>query len=105
MSGCGTFKCARRLYEGHGTSSYRPSNPEVAAENQARLARIQAERDAQDRMWSGVNEVGETSLAVPERKMPAIVEPRENSQKSDVYVARPVWPQPKIEPSLPKSTN
>ena len=51
MSGCGTFKCARRLYDGHGTSSYRANNPEVAAENAARLAHIQAERDAQDRIW------------------------------------------------------
>ncbi|NBR60042.1 MAG: hypothetical protein EBT86_00060 [Actinobacteria bacterium] len=97
MSGCGTFKCAKRLYEGHGTSSYRPSNPEVAAENQARLARIQAERDAQDRMWGGGSggESFQQSQPTPERKMPTIVEPQEKFTKSDTYVAKPVWPRAK----------
>ena len=92
MSGCGTFKCARRLYEGHGTSSYRPSNPEVAAENQARLAKIQAERDAQDRMWrescQDDLQKSQTDKVSLERKMPVLPEP---SIETNTYVAHPVW--------------
>ena len=93
MSGCGTFKCPRRLYEGHGTSSYRPSNPEMAAENQARLAQIQAERDAQDRIWGGSGgSPSYQSLEIPKRKIPVLTA-QEKSENSDTYIAKPVWPK------------
>ena len=95
MSGCGTLKCARRLYDGHGTSSYRANNPEVAAENAARLAHIQAERDAQDRIWQNSETAPESSknvLSLP--MMQPQLQPQPQPQlQSQLYVAKPVWPR------------
>jgi hypothetical protein len=93
MSGCGTFKCARRLYEGHGTSSYRPNNPEVAAENATRFAQLQAERDAQDRAWQNSGNVSTPAPACEPRKMPSLPPAPKTAETSQTYIAHPVWPK------------
>lgn len=51
MSGAYKFKCGVNVYRGQGTTRERPSNPEVAAETAGRLAAMQIERDAQDKIW------------------------------------------------------
>jgi hypothetical protein len=45
---CSTGRCALRRFDGHGTSSYRPTNPEVAREFQSRMDQLLAERSRQD---------------------------------------------------------
>ena len=37
-----------RRFDGHGTSSYRPTNPEVAKQQSAALRNLLAERERQD---------------------------------------------------------
>ena len=41
---CPTGRCALRRFDGHGTGSYRPTNSALAAEGEARLAALLAER-------------------------------------------------------------
>jgi hypothetical protein len=50
---CPTGRCALRRFDGHGTNSYRPSNSALAAEGEARLAAMLAERRAVDSIWGG----------------------------------------------------
>jgi hypothetical protein len=50
---CPTGRCALRRFDGHGTNSYRPSNSALAAEGEARLAAMLAERRAGDSIWGG----------------------------------------------------
>ena len=96
MSGCGTFKCARRLYEGHGQSSYRPVNHALSAETASRLSKMQQDREAQDRLWcnsqsqsqSQTEYIPEPQLIL-ERKLPVLPNPVSNSQSP--YIAQPVW--------------
>jgi hypothetical protein len=45
---CYTGRCARRLYEGHGTTNYRPTNSVAAKEMENALQRMMAERTRQD---------------------------------------------------------
>ena len=45
---CGANRCALRRFDGHGSSSYRPTNPEVAREFQSRLDQMMAARGQQD---------------------------------------------------------
>lgn len=57
---CSTGRCALRRFDGHGTSSYRPTNPEVAREFQSRMDQLLAERSRQDQgvfTMSSVNSV------------------------------------------------
>ena len=44
---CPSNRCALRRFDGHGTK-YKPSNTAAAAEAQAALSRMMAERDLQD---------------------------------------------------------
>lgn len=95
MSGCGTFKCAKRLYDGHGTSSYRPSNPQLSSETAMRLSQIQMERDAQDRLWqcptaSQTSSIVDRGNNIPERVLPKLPE---RDAIDTPYVAHPVWPK------------
>ena len=45
---CSTGRCALRRFEGHGTSNYRPTNPEASKQQGAALERLIAERNRQD---------------------------------------------------------
>ena len=45
---CPTGRCALRRFEGHGTSNYRPTNPDAAREQKGALERMMAERSRQD---------------------------------------------------------
>jgi len=45
---CSTNRCALRRFDGHGSSSYRPSNPEAAREFTSRMDQMLAERARQD---------------------------------------------------------
>ncbi len=45
---CSTNRCALRRFDGHGSSSYRPSNPEAAREFTSRMDQMLAERTRQD---------------------------------------------------------
>jgi hypothetical protein len=45
---CGTNRCALRRFDGHGSSSYRPSNSEAAREFTSRMDQMLAERTRQD---------------------------------------------------------
>ena len=45
---CSTGRCALRRFEGHGTSNYRPTNPEASKQQRADLERLIAERNRQD---------------------------------------------------------
>lgn len=57
---CSTGRCALRRFDGHGTSSYRPTNPDVAREFQSRMDQLLAERSRQDQgvfTMSSVNSV------------------------------------------------
>jgi len=50
---CPTGRCALRRFDGHGTNSYRPTNSALAAEGEAKLAAMLAERRAVDAMFGG----------------------------------------------------
>jgi hypothetical protein len=41
-------RCALRRFDGHGSSSYKPTNPEVSKEFSSNLAALMAERERQD---------------------------------------------------------
>jgi hypothetical protein len=43
-----TFKCGLRRFDGHGTSSYRPTNPEAKKEMETAYQRMMHLRDQQD---------------------------------------------------------
>ena len=45
---CRTGVCGMRRFDGHGSSSYRPTNPEVAKQQSAALRNLLAERERQD---------------------------------------------------------
>jgi hypothetical protein len=45
---CGTNRCALRRFDGHGASSYRPSNPEVTKAFNSSIQAMLAERARQD---------------------------------------------------------
>jgi hypothetical protein len=45
---CSTNRCALRRFDGHGSSSYRPTNPEVAREFQSRMDQMMVARGQQD---------------------------------------------------------
>lgn len=48
MSGCGPFKCGLRRFDGHGVSSYRPTNPEAVRQFNSSYEAMIAERTRQD---------------------------------------------------------
>jgi hypothetical protein len=48
---CPTGRCALRRFDGHGTNTYRPTNPEAAREFNSNLERMMAERSQQDSCW------------------------------------------------------
>ena len=45
---CGTFKCGLRRFDGHGTSSFRPVNPEKIRQFNVSVEAMMAERARQD---------------------------------------------------------
>ena len=45
---CGTNRCALRRFDGHGSSSYRPTNPEAAKVFNDGMQGLLAERARQD---------------------------------------------------------
>jgi len=44
-----TFKCGLRRFDGHGTSSYRPTNTAATKEMESAFSRMMRERELQDR--------------------------------------------------------
>ena len=43
-----TFKCGLRRFDGHGTSSYRPTNPAATKEMESAFSKMMRERELQD---------------------------------------------------------
>ena len=48
MVGMSTFKCGLRRFDGHGTSSYRPTNTAATKEMESAFSRMMREREQQD---------------------------------------------------------
>lgn len=48
---CPTGRCALRRFDGHGSSGYRPTNPEAARQFNSDMERMMAERSQQDSCW------------------------------------------------------
>lgn len=46
---CPTNRCALRRFDGHGTNSYRPTNPEVQRQFDSSLQNLIAQRELQDK--------------------------------------------------------
>ena len=44
-----TFKCGLRRFDGHGTSSYRPTNTAATKEMESAFSRMMREREQQDK--------------------------------------------------------
>jgi hypothetical protein len=51
-----TFKCGLRRFDGHGTSSYRPTNTAATKEMESAFSRMMREREAQDKGCFGCQE-------------------------------------------------
>ena len=71
---CPTGRCALRRFDGHGTGSYRPTNSALAAEGEARLSAMLAERRAVDAMFGGAA-TEEQLTAVAQRQHLAVTAP------------------------------
>jgi hypothetical protein len=60
-----------RRFDGHGSSSYRPTNPEAAKEMKSAMSRMLMERERQDKGLFGQKdsqtEIRTTELKVPEK--------------------------------------
>ena len=74
---CGTNRCALRRFDGHGSSSYRPSNPEATKAFNSSVQAMLAERARQD---AGI-------FVVPSVPVPTAVPPK----------LQPI-PQPVLQP-------
>ncbi len=46
---CPTNRCALRRFDGHGTNSYRPANPDVQRQFDSSLQNLIAQRELQDK--------------------------------------------------------
>jgi hypothetical protein len=49
-----TFKCGLRRFDGHGTSSYRPTNTAATKEMESAFSRMMREREQQDKGCFGI---------------------------------------------------
>lgn len=54
MVGMSTFKCGLRRFDGHGTSSYRPTDSAATKEMESAFSRMMREREQQDRGCFGL---------------------------------------------------
>lgn len=84
---CGTNRCALRRFDGHGSSSYRPSNPEAAKAFNTGLEAMMAERARQD---AGIFVPTPQPSAQPVPRMaivpaPPTIQKSENQPKNEVY--------------------
>ena len=64
--------CGMRRFDGHGSSSYRPTNPEAAKEMKLAMSRMLMERERQDKgLFTGQMdsqlEIRTTELKLPEK--------------------------------------
>ena len=64
--------CGMRRFDGHGSSSYRPTNPEAAKEMKSAMSRMLMERERQDKgLFTGQMdsqlEIRTTELKLPEK--------------------------------------
>lgn len=66
---CSTGRCALRRFDGHGTSSYRPTNSEAGREFQSRMDQLLAERSQQDKGVFSVSSGSNTAGAQPVTNM------------------------------------
>ena len=64
-----TFKCGLRRFDGHGTSSYRPTNTAATKEMESAYSKMMRLRDQQDRGEYTVT----TTEYRPERDEPKVV--------------------------------
>jgi len=73
-----TFKCGLRRFDGHGTSSYRPTNTAATKEMESAYSKMMRLREQQDR---GEYKVQTTEYR-PERDEPKIVVPSDKESKT-----------------------
>lgn len=71
-----TFKCGLRRFDGHGTSSYRPTNTAATKEMESAYSKMMRLRDQQDR-----GEYTRTTEYRPERDEPKVVVPDQTISK------------------------
>lgn len=78
---CGTNRCALRRFDGHGSSSYRPSNPEATKAFNSSVQAMLAERARQD---AGIFTTASVPIPVPSQLQPIsqpVQQPLEQPQK------------------------
>ena len=73
-----TFKCGLRRFDGHGTSSYRPTNTAATKEMESAYSKMMRLRDQQDRGEYTV----QTTEYRPERDEQKVVVPIDKESKN-----------------------
>ena len=94
-----TFKCGLRRFDGHGTSSYRPTNTAATKEMESAFHRMMREREAQDKGCFGCQEPVIQTLSVAKGaplKQTQEPEPTQE-QKGDCYSLSDATPIKKTE--------
>jgi hypothetical protein len=60
-----TFKCGLRRFDGHGTSSYRPTNTAATKEMESAFSKMMRERELQDSGCFGIQtQITQTTQAI-----------------------------------------
>lgn len=93
---CSTGRCALRRFDGHGTSSYRPTNPDVAREFQSRMDQLLAERSRQDQGVFTMSSVNSVHIPVVQSQIP-VVQSQIPIVQSQIPVVNPVQ-TPAVQP-------
>ena len=73
-----TFKCGLRRFDGHGTSSYRPTNTAATKEMESAFSRMMREREQQDKgcFTSTCDVKQEEKLTIKKEVKPESEEPK-----------------------------
>jgi hypothetical protein len=79
---CGTNRCALRRFDGHGSSSYRPSNPEATKAFNSSVQSMLAERARQDAGIFTAPSMPAQSVQEPVFLKPQSIQPSQLSQQS-----------------------
>jgi hypothetical protein len=61
-----SFKCGLRRFDGHGTSSYRPSNTEASKEMESAYSKMMRLREQQDAGNFSLKTIDEIKTVIPE---------------------------------------
>jgi hypothetical protein len=79
-----TFKCGLRRFDGHGTSSYRPTNPAATKEMESAFSKMMRERELQDSGCFGIQQTQHTRAMEPVKQVQLTQiskqEPKESEQ-------------------------